>query len=298
MDAIRIFISYSWESETHNEWVKRLADRLEEHAELHVVWDGYDLDSLRDKNLFMESAVRDADFVIVVSTLAYKRKADERAGGVGIETYLSTAAHWRQLLKEGKTKFLPLLREKDAIPTYLEGQFWIDFENDSIFEVQFSRLLDHIHGRSKHPRPPKRSTLAKREVSFNFTKAKDLIKIAHPNRREIVSLAEGTDFSDGNRVKFEIWETKRPAISYFVAFHPNITISQTAQRAADRLVAMGIRSSEITVLRHRPPRPEQDLVKDTFNRGGIDVYECTYKEYIWDYCIDDSLKAIAPPIRY
>ena len=89
----RIFISYSWDSSAHREWVRKLADSLEEHTDLHVVWDGYDLDALADKNKFMESGITDSQFIIVIATKNFKNKADARTGGVGIETYLSTAAH-------------------------------------------------------------------------------------------------------------------------------------------------------------------------------------------------------------
>ncbi|WP_432420490.1 SEFIR domain-containing protein [Pectobacterium brasiliense] len=38
-----IFISYSWDGDEHQEWVRKLADSLEVDNEYHVVWDGYDL---------------------------------------------------------------------------------------------------------------------------------------------------------------------------------------------------------------------------------------------------------------
>lgn len=59
----------------------------------------------------------------------------------------------------------------------------------------------------------------------------------------------------------------------------------------------GIHPSDITVLRHRSGRPEQDLITSAFAEKKLStkIHECTYKEYIWDYCIDESLKSIDPP---
>ena len=94
MSQKTVFISYSWDTPQHKNWVKKLADTLEEIHEIHVVWDGYDLDSLVDKNRFMEAGIYDADFVLVVATRGYKHKADNRKAGVGVETFMATASHW------------------------------------------------------------------------------------------------------------------------------------------------------------------------------------------------------------
>ncbi|OBU07430.1 SEFIR domain-containing protein [Morganella psychrotolerans] len=95
----RVFISYSWDSGEHRDWVRKLADSLESDENFHVIWDGYDLDSFTDKNKFMEQAVFDSDYIVVVGTKQYKEKADDRRGGVGIETYLSAVAHWKKFRK-------------------------------------------------------------------------------------------------------------------------------------------------------------------------------------------------------
>ena len=73
MEPIKVFISYSWDSPEHNAWVKKLADTLEEIEEIHVTWDGYDLDSLVDKNYFMEAGIYDADLLLVVTTAKYNQ---------------------------------------------------------------------------------------------------------------------------------------------------------------------------------------------------------------------------------
>lgn len=298
MESIKVFVSYSWDSHEHKEWVKKLADTLEEIEDIHVAWDGYDLDSLVDKNYFMEAGVHDADIVLVITTNKYKAKADARLGGVGLETFMASALHWDGMLRDKKSKLVMIEREADSTPRYLLGHFYLDFKNDAEYPKHIAGLLDLLRGKSRVERPKKRRSLAyATDSAYEFTRIEELIRVNHPNRRAIVNAAEGTDFSGANRIKYELWETRSPALSYFLALHSHVNIQQTAQHAASRLVAVGIRPSDITVLRHRASRPEQDLIASAFSEKRLQtrIHECTYKEYIWDYCIDETLKTIDPP---
>ena len=298
MEAIKVFITYSWDSAEHNAWVKKLADTLEEIEEIHVTWDGYDLDSLVDKNYFMEAGIYDADFVLVVTTAKYKVKADERTGGVGLETFLTSAIHWDGLLRDKKSKLIILQREKDSTPRYLNGHFHLDFKDESTYLGQIEKMLALLQGKATAVRPKKRRSFAAvAERAYEFTRVEDLIRVNHPNRRAIVNSIQGTDFSGANRVKYELWETKSPSVSYFLALHANANIQQTAQHAVTKILSAGIRPINVTVLRHRASRPEQELISSAFSEKKLStsIHECTYKEYIWDYCIDETLKTIDPP---
>lgn len=298
MEKIKVFVSYSWDGAQHKAWVKKLADTLEEIQEVHVTWDGYDLDALVDKNLFMEAGIHDADLILVIATAKYKEKADGRLGGVGLETFMGSAVHWDGLLKDKKSKLVVIRREANSTPRYLQGHFYLDFVEDADYPQRIEELLDLLRGKSLSERPKKtRSLTVPSEASYEFTRVEELIRVNHPNRRAIVSALDGTDFAGAKRIKYELWETKSPALAYFLALHANINIQQTAHHAASRLLGAGIRPSEITVLRHRVGRPEQDLIAGAFTELKLTtrVHECTYKEYIWDYCIDETLKAIDPP---
>ncbi|ETF04653.1 hypothetical protein W822_01590 [Advenella kashmirensis W13003] len=298
MENIKIFISYSWDSLEHRAWVKKLADTLEEIEEISVAWDGYDLDSLVDKNYFMEAGIHDADYVLVVATTKYKEKADDRINGVGLETFLASAVHWEGMVREKRSKLIVMQREQDSTPRYLKGHFRLDFTDDALFPKSIEELLSLLRGRATAQRPKKRRSLTTlSEVAYDFTRVEELIQVNHPNRRALVTGAAGTDFSGNHRVKYELWETKSPAVGYFLALHPSGNIKQSAQHAAQQLLKAEIRPGDITVLRPRVGRPEQDLIARTFNEVGLStrVHECTYKEYIWDYCIDASLKQIDQP---
>ncbi|WP_175421862.1 TIR domain-containing protein [Stenotrophomonas maltophilia] len=298
MESIKVFISYSWDGEDHRAWVKNLADSLEEIEEVSVTWDGYDLDSLVDKNFFMESGIHEADYILVVATENYKEKADERKNGVGLETFLASAVHWDGMLRDKRSKIIIISRDPESTPNYLKGHFHLDFADESQFHKRFEELLRLLQNKMVSDRPRKRrsiSTIA--DGVYDFSRFEEVIQVNYPNRRAIVGSLEGTDFSGGSRVKYELWETKSPALSYFLALHASGNIRQSVQHAARQLLKAGLRPADITVLRPREARPEQDLITRSFAEEGLAIraHECTYKEYIWEYCIDASLKKIEPP---
>src|SRR5436190_20835175 len=84
------FISYSWDDDAHNDWVRTLAGRLRgDGVDVRLdQWDAVPGDQL---TAFMERSVRDNDFILVVCTPRYKNRADERKGGVGYEGDIMTA---------------------------------------------------------------------------------------------------------------------------------------------------------------------------------------------------------------
>lgn len=118
MDNKKIFISYSWDSDNHKEWALKLSNQLEEYFELHITFDQYDLDSFEDKNHFMEKGVFENDIIIMLVTSQYVKKANERIGGVGIETKMSSARHWEESLSQGKSNIIPVLCEGTELPNY------------------------------------------------------------------------------------------------------------------------------------------------------------------------------------
>lgn len=162
-----VFISYSWDSETHKLWVKKVADELESNPEFHVIWDGYDLDAQIDKNYYMEQGIYESDYILVISTKGYQKKANTRNGGVGIETILATAKHFESITTYKKTSFINLLKEKDSTPNYLKGHFYIDFTDDMKFNENIQMLLKHLTEKALHPRPNKKKADSKENLSTN-----------------------------------------------------------------------------------------------------------------------------------
>lgn len=284
-EKIKLFISYSWDSEEHRLWVKKLADVLEQDELFHVIWDGYDLDSLIDKNLYMEKSVVESDYILTIGTELFKQKADDRLGGVGIETYLSVNEHWENLQKKRKTKSLLILKENCAIPNYLKGHFYIDFTKDDDFVKNVLKLKKQILGETTFKRPEKK----KGGQPIELTKTSELIGLFYKNKNLLLSK---TDFSKDNRIKYEIWEFKdfSGTASYIISLHPNISIQQSMRSAIEEIKnAKILKTSKFLVLSHRN-------IKDfSLLSEGYSMVNRKYDDFIWENCVDASLKTFPIP---
>ena len=76
-----VFISYSWDSAEHRAWVRRFASDL--RAEGIDAWlDQWDVQLGDDVTEFMERSVSQADYVLLMCTENFARKANERHGGL------------------------------------------------------------------------------------------------------------------------------------------------------------------------------------------------------------------------
>jgi hypothetical protein len=82
MEAIRVFISYSREGTEHESWVLRLAADLRQNG-VDASLDKWDLRAGQDLTFFMESRIRDSDFVVLVCTPTYAQKPNISSRGVG-----------------------------------------------------------------------------------------------------------------------------------------------------------------------------------------------------------------------
>jgi len=290
MKPTNVFISYSWDGEEHQAWVQGLATDLDQYHELHVTFDLFDLDNFSDKNFFMEKAVQDSDIIIIVTTEKYRQKADSRTGGVGIETYLTAIRHWEESEGGRASKIVVVSREKYSTPFYLKGKLRVDFHEDDLYQKSLSYLIKVLSRTSKMNRPGKSKSIDQ-VGNYSFTRAEDILKLNFSKRESIVDSTSGTDFSGGSRVKFELWEVKNPFSSYFLILYPNITIGQTINRFCEIIKEKRIAIKELILL--RPSKGDESLVQRTIEKNGLDinVAELTYSEYIWEYCLDGSLKA-------
>ena len=290
MDKRNIFITYSWDSEEHKDWARKLADRLEEYFEIHVLFDQYDLDSFSDKNFFMEKGVFNNDIMLVIITSCYVEKANSRSGGVGIETKMSAARHWEESLNGSNSNIIPILREGDNAPNYLKEKLYIDFRKDEMFEKSVLSLLSHIKGDSKAIRPKKNKSLSNSSALKNFTRVEDFLRMNHKKKNLVFKREDTTDFSGKNRIKFELWETKSPATDYYLFLFDNIVIKPTIERLCSLIKKYSIEINRLTVL--KSSGSEKGYLSRLFKENDINIIlnELTFSEYIWDFCIDDDAK--------
>lgn len=143
----RVFMSYSWDDEAHQSWVRELASRLVQNgveARLDQ-WHTGPGDSLTQ---FMENEIATANHVIVVCTPNYADRSVKRTGGVGYEQQI-ISGHIASGVP--RKKFIPVVRRgefapgKDgAIPPHFAGIFAIDMRTPEGEEAGVEALLRAI----------------------------------------------------------------------------------------------------------------------------------------------------------
>ena len=147
----KVFISYSWESKEHSDWVKSLADKLLSDG-IEALIDSYDVSPGDRLPKFMESSIRDSDYVIIICTEEYKRKANNREKGVGYESHIISAELYNN---HNDRKFIPIIRQGDfntALPTYLDGKLAIDLRGNLFNENSYKDLIASIFKVKKKPK--------------------------------------------------------------------------------------------------------------------------------------------------
>ncbi len=139
-----VFISYSWDSEAHKAWVRKLSDDLREKHSIYTLLDqnnrgGYDLIS------FMNQAVEKADRVLMIGTPEYKRKSElYDGGGVKYEDQLITIGIYNKM---GTSKFIPVLRSgkfDTSFRSLIETRTGYVMTEDADYEETLNRLAADI----------------------------------------------------------------------------------------------------------------------------------------------------------
>ena len=173
------FISYSWDNEPHCEWVRKLAERLRaDGVDVSIDrWAAVPGDQLP---AFMETAIRDNEFVGIICTPRYKSRSDNREGGVGYEGDIMTA---EVMSSQNHRKFIPVLRSgswPDAAPSWLLGKYYINLTGDPYSERDYEDLVRTLLG-IRQTAPPV---------------GKPLATIARGNQRPQALQRAGSEFED------------------------------------------------------------------------------------------------------
>lgn len=146
------FISYSWDNDTHKQWVHDLAARLRSDG-IDVMLDQWHAVPGDQLPQFMETAVRENDYVIIICTPKYRERSDSRTGGVGYEGDIITG---EISTTRNHRKFIPVLRAPDwnlSAPSWIKGKYYISLNGTPYSEQQYSDLLATIH-RTRPTAPP------------------------------------------------------------------------------------------------------------------------------------------------
>jgi hypothetical protein len=147
-----VFISYAWESSELRAWVKLLAVQLRADGIESILdfWETVPGDQLP---AFMERAIRESDYVIIICTPEYKARSDSRTGGVGYEGDILTA---HVLAGTSRQKFIPILRGQswfESAPDWVLGSRYVDLRGKGLPQEGYRDLLDTILGRRPTPPP-------------------------------------------------------------------------------------------------------------------------------------------------
>ena len=151
--ATTAFISYSWDSEEHKDWVRKLADYLQNNG-IEIILDQYDLSTGKNMTLFMESSIEKADKVLLILTPNFKLKSDSRHSGVGYEYSMISAELFE--IQHDNNKFIPILRAGDkniSTPKFLTSFVHHDMKRDDRFISDAFELIRIIVNKPKIIKP-------------------------------------------------------------------------------------------------------------------------------------------------
>jgi hypothetical protein len=76
----RCFISYSWDSNQHKDWVRILGEKLRENG-VDVILDQWHLRPGADITEFVEQSIVGSDYTLLVCTPEFAVKSDSLRGG-------------------------------------------------------------------------------------------------------------------------------------------------------------------------------------------------------------------------
>lgn len=148
----KVFISYSWDSPEHKQWVAQLGGYLRQHG-IDVILDQWHVRYGDDLAAFMNRSVREADRVLVICTEAYLEKAIRRAGGVGYELMMVSGELMRDV---GTAKFIPVVvqsLEPSKLPPDLATRLFFDLRYGPTYNDKLLELARELHN-VRVPIPP------------------------------------------------------------------------------------------------------------------------------------------------
>ena len=146
-----VFISYSWDSPSHKEWVAKLAKDLADNG-IYVLLDEY-LEGGTTLSSFMELGIERAKKVLVIGTPNYREKCLGLSSGVAFEESIIRESIFQNL---GTKKFILCLRLGEftqSFPLILSGCKGYDFRKDDNYTTILDDLCRDIYGQPRRPRP-------------------------------------------------------------------------------------------------------------------------------------------------
>ena len=148
-----VFVSYSQDSEDHSDWVLQLATRLRSNG-VDTILDRWNLTLGKDVAAFIEQGLSRSHRILCICSHNYVNKANSMEGGVGYEKKIMTA----EIMSDfDRDLVIPVIRNNrgdEKVPNFLKGTFYVDFEDELLYETNYEKLLRSLLDEPVLPVPP------------------------------------------------------------------------------------------------------------------------------------------------
>lgn len=140
----RVFISYSWDNDSHMKWVLQFCQDLRDKGVDAVI----DKAMRKGKDLldFMEKGIANAHRVLIIGTPDYKRKSEEKKGGVKYEQNIIKASILHGI---GSDRYITILKEgesfEESFPAVISTKGGYDLRNDGDYQEHLTALVHEIY---------------------------------------------------------------------------------------------------------------------------------------------------------
>lgn len=148
-EALKVFISYKWEDDSHNKWVEKFATDLRA-AGINAILDRWEVrfgDSFTD---YMTSKIAEADVVVFIMTSRSVAAAEAPTGEGGAVKFEMQMATSRRIAGE-KMRLIGVYREGNQTVAHLRDHKYADFRDDLRYKANIQELIDDLLGKEKRP---------------------------------------------------------------------------------------------------------------------------------------------------
>lgn len=173
--------------------------------------------------------------------------------------------------------------------------------SSNTWDKSSEKLLDII-GISKYKsqdiveeKPNKNSIYQKPSISI-FDSFEKIVSVTNKSRVCEITPEEGTNFSKGKRIKYELWFGPLNKIHYLF-IHKSSNISQTLEDFLQKIEFKKIKINNLILIKSdKTKSPSINELKNKCNT----FEEYTVKDYVWNHCIDSEFKEASSSkiIRY
>lgn len=168
-----VFISYSWDSEFHKDWVLNLSKDLRERYRVYTLLDRYNCGG-DDLVTFMTKGLQRADRVLIIGTPRYLEKLEKsNGGGAKFEDQIITISLYHEMDSQ---KFIPVLREgsfSESFNQLIGNRVGYNLSDDVRYEEELQALAADLWGHPMNQAP----TLGPKP---NFTPMSQVLQPAKP----------------------------------------------------------------------------------------------------------------------